>query len=267
MFFGFYNLGSGMLYQNRNLNVISNNMVNVNTPGFKQDRLFSTTFKDQMLYRTGNKDKSNPTQIGSVSMIRAARASETSFNQGIVEETGGNLDFALTKSGFFTIQDTEGNNFYTRNGSFEIDEEGYLCIPSVGRVLGEDGNPIELTSDHITVDKDGNIYEEPLKGLGTDEDGADSEDEEPTLLGKIGVVDFNDYNQLVKENNGTFSSTEQGNATDGGIQWKAIERSNIDSIEEMTSMMSSQRASQSAAQVLKMYDQLMGKIVSDIGRV
>ncbi len=267
MFFGFYNLGSGILYQNRNLNVISNNMVNTNTPGFKQDRLFSTTFKDQMLYRTGNKDKSNPTQIGSVSMIRTARASETSFNQGTVEETGGNLDFALTKPGFFTIEGSDGKRYYTRNGSFEIDDDGYLCLPSAGRVLGEDGNPIEITSDHITVDKSGNIYEEPIKGLGTDEDGAGSEEEEPTLLGKIGVVDFTDYHQLVKENNGMFSADAEGNATDGGILWKSIERSNIDPIEEMTSMMSSQRASQSAAQVLKMYDQLMGKIVSDIGRV
>ncbi|MEY8356449.1 flagellar hook-basal body protein [Lachnospiraceae bacterium 54-53] len=267
MFHGFYNLASGMVYQNRNLNVISNNMVNVSTPGYKSDRLVSTTFREEMLYRNGNLNKNNPTQIGSVSMIRTARATDISYDQGTLDETGGNLDFALTKPGFFTVQDGEGNNIYTRNGSFDIDDEGYLCLSSFGRVLDQDGEPIELTSDHIRVDEAGNIYEEPLKGLGTDEDGGDTEDEEPVLLGKIGVVDFEDYTQLVKGNNGTFTTAAEGTAADGGIQWKAVERSNIDPIEEMTSMISSQRASQSAAQVLKMYDQLMSKIVSDIGRV
>lgn len=267
MFQGFYNLASGMLYQNRNLNVISNNMVNVSTPGYKSDKLVSTTFKDEMLYRNGNRNKSNPVEIGSVSMIRSARATKTYYDQGAVEETGGNLDFALTKPGFFTVEDSNGNRIYTRNGSFGLDDEGYLSLSSLGRVLGDDGNPIELSSDHITVDQLGNIYEEPLKGLGTGEDGTNSDNTEPRFLGKIGVVDFADYTQLVKGDNGTFTTTAEATAANGGIQWKTIERSNIDPIEEMTSMMSGQRASQSAAQVLKMYDQLMGRIVSDIGRV
>lgn len=266
MFQGFYNLASGMLYQNRNLNVIGNNMVNVSTPGYKSDRMLSTTFKDEMLYRTGNRDKTNPAQIGSVSMIRAARSTKVSYSQGALEETGGNLDFALTKPGFFTVQDKDGNKLYTRNGSFEVDNEGYLCLSSVGRVLGDDGNPIAMTSDHFTVDKSGNIYEEPIKGIKTEE-GENTEDTEPVLLGKLGAVDFEDYTQLVKGDNGTFTSTADPKAVDGGIQWKSIERSNIDPIDEMTSMMSSQRASQSAAQVLRMYDQLMSKIVTDIGRV
>ena len=124
-----------------------------------------------------------------------------------------------------------------------------------------------MTSNHITVDKSGNIYEEPLKGLKTDEDGGDTEAKEPTLIGKLGVVNFDDTAQLVKGDNGTFTTQAEGKAVDGGVMWKSVERSNIDPIEQMTSMMTSQRATQSAAQVLKMYDQLMGKIVSDIGRV
>ncbi len=267
MFQGFYNLASGMLYQNRNLNTISNNMVNVSTPGFKSDRMTSTTFKDEMLYRSGNVNKSNPVQIGTASMMRTVAGVKTSLNQGNVEETGGNLDFALTKPGFFTIEGADGNRLYTRNGSFDIDQDGYLCLSKLGRVLGEDGNPIEMTSNHITVDKSGNIYEVPLKGLKTDEDNAGAEEEEPTLLGKIGVVNFDDETQLVKGDNGTFTSQAEAKAVDGGLMWKSVERSNIDPIEQMTAMMTSQRASQSAAQVLKMYDQLMGKIVTDIGRV
>lgn len=267
MFQGFYNLASGMLYQTRNLNVIGNNMVNSATPGFKPDRMVSTTFRDEMLYRSGNRDKSNPVQIGSVSMIRASRSTVTSHNQGAVEETGGNLDFALTKPGFFAIQDTTGNQVYTRNGSFTIDEEGYLTSPSRGRVLGEDGTPIELPSDHITVDPSGNIYEMPIKGLKNGEDDGNTEEQEPVLLGKIRIVDFDDYSQLVKGDNGIFTTAAAGNGVDGGIQWKSLERSNIDPIDEMTQMITSQRATQSAAQVLRIYDQLMGKVSTEIGRV
>jgi len=144
---------------------------------------------------------------------------------------------------------------------------GIFACQSWAEYLAKDGNPIEMTSNHITVDQSGNIYEVPLKGLKTDEDNADTEAEEPTLLGKIGVVNFDDETQLVKGDNGTFTSQAEAKAVDGGLMWKSVERSNIDPIEQMTSMMTSQRASQSAAQVLKMYDQLMGKIVTDIGRV
>ena len=87
-------------------------------------------------------------------------------------------------------------------------------------------------------------------------------------------MDFADYDQLHKEDNGLFSTNQaQIQAMDEigggetGILWKAIEKSNVNMVEEMTAMMSSQRALQSAAQVLKMYDQMLGKASTDIGRL
>ena len=61
MYQGFYNLASGMLTQSRNLNTISNNMVNIQTPGYKNETMVSSTFKEEMLYRTGQYSKENPT--------------------------------------------------------------------------------------------------------------------------------------------------------------------------------------------------------------
>ena len=63
MYQGFYNLASGMLTQSRNLNTISNNMVNIQTPGYKNETMVSSTFKEEMLYRTGQYSKENPTQL------------------------------------------------------------------------------------------------------------------------------------------------------------------------------------------------------------
>ena len=88
--------------------------------------------------------------------------------------------------------------------------------------------------------------------------------------GRLKVVDFADYGQLRKEENGLFSSgAAPRDITDGStvVQWQSLERSNVDMVEEMTAMMSSQRALQSAAQALKMYDQVMSKAASDVGRL
>ena len=87
-------------------------------------------------------------------------------------------------------------------------------------------------------------------------------------MGTLRIVDFADYEQLHKEDNGLFSTNQEAQVVESpSVLWQAVERSNVDMVEEMTSMMTSQRALQSAAQVLKMYDQIMSKAASDVGRL
>lgn len=265
MFRGFYNLTSGIVCQNRNLNVIGNNMVNISTPGYKSDQFLTSTFQQELLLRTGNKDKSNPTGIGDASMIRAASDVATNFEQGALEPSGGNLDFAINGEGFFVIQAEDGTNVYTRDGAFSVDDQGYLSLSSVGRVMGENG-PIQLPSDKISVDAQGRIYQ-VIESTGGEED-TEAEEEQLTELGKIMIVEFADNNQLLKTEGGSFTSAAQGTAIENpNIMWQYLERSNVDAVEEMTSMMTSQRALQSTSQMLKMYDQLMGRICNDIGKL
>lgn len=248
MFQGFYNLTSQMLTQNRNLNVISNNMANVSTAGFKSDKLISSNFRNEIISRIGNKDKS-PVVIGKMSDIRSAVGTVTDYTNCGYTASDSVFDMALTGSGFFVVETAEGE-VYTRNGSFSLDEEGYLTLPSVGRVMGEDGS-IAFDTDQFRVEADGSIYRL--------EDGS--------LMGRIQVVDFQNYDtDLIKSGSDVFIGI--GTAPQQvlpQIQWKAVETSNVNAVEEMTSMMSSQRTLQSAAQVLKMYDQLTGKIVSQLG--
>ena len=89
------------------------------------------------------------------------------------------------------------------------------------------------------------------------------------ILYKFGIVDFEDYNGIQKSKREGLFTTVGGQPvpTDTPIEWKTLERSNVDMVKEMTDMMASQRALQSAAQVLKMYDQLLGKATTEIGRV
>lgn len=248
---GFYTLTSGMLTQNRVLNTISNNMANSTTPGFKKDTLVSTTFQEELLYRTGNKDKTASEPLAKSSMIRKAEESVTSYEQGPLKDTERTLDFAIQEKGFFEIQ-TEKGNYYTRNGSFTLDNEGYLSLQHVGRVMGDNG-PILLNTDKVTVDSQGTILSQ---------DGEEK--------GMLKIVDFKDYAQLTKVNEGMFqNSNAQNIATNQEYQIKSktLEGSNVNPMDEMVAMMSSQRALQSASQLLKMYDQLMAKAVTEIGKI
>lgn len=268
MYQGFYNLTSGMLTQSRNLNVISNNMINIQTPGYKKDTMVSTTFGEEMLYRTGGDDNENPTPLATTSKIKTPSRTYVDYDQGSFEQTDGIYDFALSGKGYFCVQTPQGER-YTRNGSFAVDNEGYLELPDVGRVLSSDNQPIRIDNEDFEVDENGHITASIITG-GDDENSP--VEVEKKDYGTLKVVDFADYGQLHKEDNGMFSTNQaQIPAGQNGeampIIWKSIEKSNVDMVDEMTAMMSSQRALQSAAQVLKMYDSIMSKSASDVGRL
>ncbi len=249
MFKGFYNLTSGMVSQGRRLDVISNNMANVSTSGYKADTYTDSTFREYMVSRVGNKDKRNSTEIGPASYILAPSQLYTDYAQGSLEQTGMPLDFAIEGDGFFAVQSGNGVA-YTRAGSFALDDEGYLCQPDGSRILDPNGEEISLGTDKIHADASGVI---------STEDGL--------YLGQIGVYSFADNAQLQRNAQGYFTGGGAQAATGASLHWKTQERSNIDLIQQMTGMMTAQRAFQSAAEVSKMYDQLMTKAATNLGNV
>lgn len=249
MFKGFYNLTSGMLSQGRRLDVISNNMANVATSGYKADTYTDSTFREYVVSRVGNKDKSNPAEIGGASYILAPSQVYTNYEQGTIEPTGMPLDFAIEGDGFFAVQGQDGV-VYTRGGNFALDEEGYLCLADGSRVLDPNGNELLLMTDKIKGDSSGGIYTE---------DGA--------FLGQIGVYQFEDNAQLERDDRGYFTGGQAQAAEGAVLHWQSQERSNIDLIKQMTNMMTAQRAFQSAAELSKMYDQLMTKATTNLGNV
>lgn len=243
MFQGYYDLASNMITQNRNLNIISNNMTNISTPGYKMDRMMESTFRDELVYRY---DKEGKTPVGVVSHMNVADERVTDYTEGGIRETGYTLDVGITGNGFFVIQ-TAGGVQYTRNGSFNLDDEGYLVLQGFGRVQGLNG-PIRVTTDELAIDSQGRV---------TSEDGRQ-------YFGQIRIVDFADYNQLTKVTGGMFTAAGQPQAAGNGttLTQSFLEDSNVSMAEEMTRMMSSQRVLQSSAQILRMYDQMMGRITT-----
>ena len=118
-------------------------------------------------------------------------------------------------------------------------------------MLNQNGEPIQLITDRINADSAGNLF--------TENGG---------FLGKIGVFAFEDNGELVKNNYGFFVSENEGAAaTDIVVHQKWVERANIDLVQQMTGMITAERAYQSAAEVTKIYDDVMRKSTEEVGRL
>lgn len=248
---GFYNLTSGMLSQGRRMDVVANNMTNIATAGFKAEHYTDRTFDEVMISRIGNLVK-DPTQTFETyqAYILAPDQLYTDYTQGSLEETTLPLDFAIEGEGFFAI-DTGDGVAYTRAGSFTLDNEGYLCLSELGRVLDQEGNPIQLPTDKIDADAVGNIYVK------------DSNE----YLGTLGVYMFEDNQALERTPYGLFTGQGAQLNENVVIHHKWVERSNVNMVKEMVNMMATQRTLQSAAQMSKLYDEVIKRVVSEIGRL
>ena len=246
---GFYTLASGMLTQQRKIDISSNNIGNLNTPGYKREQAVTSNFGNLLINKykqNGIHEEAEP--LDNVSVLRTVIENNTYHSQGALEETGLATDFAIMGPGFFAI-DINDQRFYTRNGNFDIDMEGYLILGGAGRVQGEFGD-IFIGTDNFGFGEDGSII-------------VDSE-----IVDSISIYDFADYNNLNKYGEGMFISDAEPNVVDNPvIVNKTIEKSNVNLTEELTGIMSSQRALQTAAQALKIYDMINEKAVNEIGKI
>ena len=256
MFKGFYNLTSGMITQGRVLDVISNNMTNVSTPGYKSDRLPVSTFEEVVWNRVGNMDREYR-QLGEESWITMPSRIYTDQALGAYDQTDLPLDFAIQGEGWFSVlsqagleEGEEERRVYTRNGNFALDAEGYLSLPGQGRVLSAYEEPLQLSTDAINVDYYGRIFADT---------GA--------YLGRLGVYVFPEDAELEKDNTGMFNTDAQPESVNATILQGMLERSNVDWVREMSLMMSTQRAYQSAVEVIKIYDEAIEKASQDVGRL
>lgn len=248
---GYYQLTSNILTQKEHLNVISNNMTNVSTTGYRKDRVIQSNFKEELLARTGSTQKAFSNPLGRTSHIVLPKEIPTSHSQGSLEQTGRNLDVAMIGEGFFKVMTDQGIR-YTRSGSFDLDAEGYLILPGAGRVLSRENQPLLLGTDEVTITNTGEIR------------GNDNRSH-----GFLGVENFRDVNELRKEGNRLFVNNDDQNIrgeAQNEFRSKVLERSNVEISEEMVRMMAAQRNIQTTSQVVKMYDQMMAK-ASELGRL
>jgi flagellar basal-body rod protein FlgF len=260
---GSYAATAGMLTMLARVQLISNNLANVNTPGFREDSLRLTTFPQQLMSRLNGGPLQNVGLGGAWGVVNESVA--TRYNQGSLRETDGQLDVAINGNGFFAVQTTQGVR-YTRDGSFRRDGNNQLVTAQGDLVLTAAGTPITLPPGDITVLPDGQVRVTPLVG------GQAGPVEQP--VGQLGVFTFAENGQLRKIGGNLFEdpigqaqATPLGAGTNVTLHQGFLENSNVDPARAMADMMVAQRVYESSARLVQLQDDMTARAVSDVGRI
>jgi flagellar basal-body rod protein FlgF len=232
---GIYTSASGMFPRRAQLEVIANNLANVNTVGYKRDKLLFRRILDSNLALQGQ-------SLGMEEII-------TDFHQGGLDPTDNNLDFAVVGDGFFTIQTPEGIR-YTRSGNFSLNQEGQLVTPDGYPVMGEKGT-IVLERTDIVVNEKGEVLE---KGA---------------VIDRFLITDFPQPYQLVKTGRNLFRPQDPLDAGTpaSGFRLKQgfLEESNVRAIEEMVEMVVLFRNYEADQKAIRYQDESLSKAVNELG--
>ena len=212
--------------------VIANNLANVNTVGFKRDKVFLE-------------------ELEAASQTSEETVHQTTiFEQGPVKETGNPFDLALVGEGFFVVQ-TEAGVRYGRNGHFERDVLGQLVVNGTQPVLGENG-PIQVT-DTFTVNEAGEIFNGEQ------------------FVDRLRLVTFDQPFPLRKEGHSLFALTDETAVELPNDQLRIkqgfLEGSNVNPIEEMVDMLLVYRYFEAEQKMLLTQDNLLEQAANDIGQV
>lgn len=255
---GIYTAASGLGVLQTRMDATSNNLANISTNAFKQDRVLSSSFPNFMLQektRTGIAGRSfgSWAPIGRTNQGTVVSGVLTDYNAGVLKETGQETDLALSGEGFFAFEVQEENGsrvLYSRDGELHRDSEGYLVNSRGHRLLGENG-PVQVSGGNFTVEATGVLL---------------TSDNEETLLT---ILDFPEKSKLAKEGDSYYSALEgEGIAAENpGIKQGFLERSNVDLPIETVRMIEIVRAYEAGQKLLQAQDGLLDSAINRVGMV
>jgi len=240
---GLFIAASGMLAAQIRQDVIANNLANATNPGFKREVLAQVAFGDMLLSNTQTGDAIGPLSLGT--QITSVKPSPS--NNGF-RWTQNTLDLAIGGNGFFAVQTDQGVA-YTRNGAFTTDANGFLITAQGDKVLGKDGQPLDLSgSGRISIARTGEIH------VGN------------RLAGTVGVVAL-DPDSLRKLGGNYLSGTVDAGAKVGAVAQGALETSNVNTVTEMVALIENMREFEADQKVIRALDDTLGGAVNQVGRV
>lgn len=237
MLAGFYTAASGVLVQQRNINEIGNNITNSQTVGYRTRRVVQSTFEHNLLTRF---EHGRYTNIGTGDPCSLVDVVETNFDPSSLEETNWPYDMAIVGDGFFNIQG-ENRQFLTRNGNFNIDEEGYLVLDGIGRVLGESGT-LRVGGSDFSVNEEGYVF-----------------DNMGNYVDRLLITQPTANADIYKFDNGMFITNGAEAVQDPAIYQNTLERSNVDMNLEYTRLIEAQRNLQACANAMTIMDNMNSK--------
>ncbi|MGE5614132.1 MAG: flagellar hook-basal body protein [Bacillota bacterium] len=255
---GLYTSGWGMLAIEKKMDIISNNMANAATNGYKKDTLVLESFPELMTKKIKDFEGMSFRLRDIGTMRHSSDVGEvfTYYSQGQLSKTENELDIAIRDSNnaFFTIAvpDENGNfaAFYTRDGAFSRNSNNMLVTKEGYTVLGENG-PIVLRDGEFTVSEDGTITQ----------DGE--------LIDRLLITEFQDTSVLRKHGNNLVRAVEGAVTREftGTVQQGFVELSNVNIVREMVDMITVLRLYEANQKVLHAMDGTLEKAVNQVGSV
>ena len=248
---GIYTAAAGLATAQLRLGVVSNNVANVSTPGYKQDRLPEEVGKsiDLLKFAVDADGKG----VGSVTLGPSVGVSQLDRAAGPIQETSNPLDLAIAGTGFFSVQRPDGSTAFTRDGGFQADANGTLRARDGSAVLDTNNQPIQLpTGADISFAADGTVL---ANGTGQ--------------IARLQIVDFAPGAQLNKVGNGMFTApagVAPQAATGSQLYQGYLEGSNVDMTESMVATMNLVRAYEANQKLLQMQDETLKSTVNEVGK-
>jgi len=283
---------SGAIAQQRNVDVIANNVANINTPGFKKDQL---VFKEYLAaMQKGVDDIDLPRKewapgdfyksYGAENGYVVVDGSYTIHGQGALNPTGNSLDFGLQGEGMFEILTPNGVRF-SRRGTFSIDKDGTLvtelgfpvlaktnALPAeeitTGQAVaaGTESPPTDAATNAITPEM--RAIKLPPGKISANQEGQLFVD--GNQVGELSIIEFKDIYALKKEGSNLYINPETANIkaapTKTTVYQGFVEGSNVNAISEMSELIKANRQFESVIRAIKAYDSMSGKGVNEIGK-
>lgn len=252
---GLYTAYTGMLAQQHKMDLVSNNLANINTAGYKKDQAILGSFHEMMMHRINDQPEGLSKRIGSISPGARVEEVYTDHTQGTMQQTDDPLNIAIQGSGMIAVGDLqEDGSFterYTRDGSFTLDQEGFLMTKDGYRIMSIQDEPLQVSGYDIRISTNGSVYQGE------------------NLLGQIKLVDFEDTTTLRKQGDSLYNVTDQSVIVPftGRVDQGFLEVSNVNSVEEMINMINVMRTYEANQKVITTYDATLEKSVNSIGAI
>ena len=251
---GLYTAVSGLISQEAKQDVITNNIANANTTGYKSDSIALKGFKEVLLenYDGGTAKKPKKQQLGTLSLGSSIDETKTFFTQGLLQESSSNTDFAIEGRGFFTVE-KEGKEYYKRDGSFHVNTEGFLVNSTGQRVIGinsftgEKGS-IYIGNGKISQGNNGNILIDEIPAY------------------RLNTVDFQNYDGLAKVGDNLYEGAGAFNSN-ANVKQRYLEKSNVNVVNEMVEMMTVMRNFETNQKIVQIMDESLGKAANEVGKL
>jgi len=248
---------TGLEAQQTQLDAITHNLANVGTNGFKKSRAVFEDLMYQNLRQAGGpstQETQLPTGLQLGSGVRPV-ATSRNFSQGALTQTGNQLDLAVNGQGFFQVQMPDGSTGYTRDGAFQVDAQGQL-VTSAGFVLAP-GIAVPAGAQSVTIGRDG-VVSAVLPTAAA-----------PQQIGQLQLASFVNPAGLEPRGGNLFTETaasgtaQTGNPGANGLgllQQGALESSNVNVVEELVTMIQTQRAYEINSKAIQTSDQMLARL-------